>query len=130
MIAEEERLREEARRAVEKTSASAAVTTDDEAPAVPVYTFGSYMVCMQFERAVDPNIHGRIRTLIENTVQYFKKESVPISVRSTVEEGQVVRLHFYRMPKEEHDLLIHIIKVLGNSDLGVKKITLEEETAR
>lgn len=130
MIAEEERLREEARRAVEKTSASAAVTTDDEALAVPVYTFGSYMVCMQFERAVDPNIHGRIRTLIENTVQYFKKESVPISVRSTVEEGQVVRLHFYRMPKEEHDLLIHIIKVLGNSDLGVKKITLEEETAR
>ena len=85
------------------------------------------MLSLHFDRAVDPNIHTGIRALVEKTVRYFKKESVPMAMRSTVAEGNRVNLHVYRMPKEEYDLLIHIVKVLGNSDLGIRRITLDEE---
>lgn len=128
MQTEEQQLREQTQRELDEAAAqrTGGIRTDDE-PNRPVYTFTSYLVKLHFERPVDPNIHGRLRSLIENTVQYFKKENVPISVRSALADGQAVNLHFYRIPREEYELLIHIVKVLGNSGLGIKKITLEEQ---
>lgn len=89
------------------------------------YTYTSRVVDLLFRHPVDPNVTGRIHEIIAITLDYFQKSDVYMRVKATISEGQKVVLNFVEFPEEETELLINIIKVLGNSDLGIMKIILE-----
>jgi hypothetical protein len=50
---------------------------------------------------------------------------VYIKIKATVPDATTVNLHFVKIPENETELLINIIKVLGKSDLGITKVFLE-----
>lgn len=127
---EEERLREAerieaelARRAEAEATAKAAEVAANQAAADYKYT--SKNVRLLFRRQIDPNITKRIHEIIFTTIKYFKKENVYIKIKASVPDSTTVNLHFVKIPEEESELLINIVKVLGKSDLGIIKAILE-----
>ena len=144
---EEERIRaemaaraaEEARAAEAAAMAEADAKADEDArieaaareakaalnKAAPSYNYTSKNARLLFRRPVDPNITKRIHEIILTTIKYFHKEDVYIKIKATVPDSTTVNLHFVKIPEEETELLINIIKVLGKSDLGITKVFLE-----
>ena len=80
---------------------------------------------MIFRRPVDPNITKRIHEIILTTIKYFHKEDVYIKIKASVPDATTVNLFFEKYPEEENELLVNIIKVLGRSDLGITRATLD-----
>lgn len=124
--AEEERLlrekeAEEERRRREAEALEAAAKA--EATPEPVYV--SKNARLLFRRPVDPNVTKRIHEIILTTIKYLHKEDVYIKIKATVPDATTVNLHFVKIPENETELLINIIKVLGKSDLGITKVFLE-----
>ena len=78
-----------------------------------------------FRAPIDPNVTKRIHEIILTTIKYFHKENVYIKIKATVPDATTVNLHFEKIPEEETELLINIIKVLGKSGLGITKVILE-----
>ena len=78
-----------------------------------------------FRRPVDPAITKRIHEIILTTIKYFHKEDVYIKIKATIPDLTTVNLEFVKIPEEETELLVNIIKVLGKSDLGIFKVYLE-----
>lgn len=144
---EEERIRaemaaraaEEARAAEAAAMAEADAKADEDArieaaareakaalnKAAPSYNYTSKNARLLFRRPVDPNITKRIHEIILTTIKYFHKEDIYIKIKATVPDSTTVNLHFVKIPEEETELLINIIKVLGKSDLGITKVFLE-----
>ena len=89
------------------------------------YTYTSKNARLLFRRPIDPNITKRIHEIILTTIKYFHKENVYIKIKATVPDSTTVNLHFVKIPEEETELLINIIKVLGKSNLGITKVFLE-----
>lgn len=89
------------------------------------YTYTSKNVRLQFRRSVDPNITARIHEIIKATLDYYGKSKVYLKIRATVPDNQTVVLEFIKIPMEEMELLGNIIKVLGNSGLGIAKAIVE-----
>ena len=83
------------------------------------------MVHLLFRHAVDRNVMTQIRDLMNDTIRYFNKESVYIEVKATIPEPNKVDLHFKRFPEEEEQLLVDMINVLGNSDLGIIRVFVD-----
>ena len=123
-IAEEARKAEEARIAEEARKAEEAQKTA-EAKAEEPYTYTEKLVHLIFRHPVDPNVLGRIQELMTDTIRYFKKESVFIKVKATIPSEDTVDLHFTKFPEEEHQLLVDMIQVLGNSNLGICRVLVE-----
>lgn len=124
---EDDRLREEAAQLAETRAKNLRQGEDlrrEEAPKVK-YTYVSRTVHLMFRRAVDPNIVRRIQQLMNDTISYFNKQDVYISVRAEIVNNMQIDLVFQKIPQEERPLLINIIEVLGRSDLGIAKATLE-----
>lgn len=94
------------------------------APA-PVYTYTSKMVRLMFRRNIDPNVTSRLHEMISIALSHFGKENVYIKVKASIPDSSTVILNFVKIPEEELDLLVDIIKFLGNSDLGIYKVILE-----
>ena len=94
-------------------------------PSESNYTYTSKNARLLFRRPIDPNITKRIHEIILTTIKYFHKENVYIKIKATVPDSTTVNLHFVKIPEEETELLINIIKVLGKSDLGITKVFLE-----
>lgn len=117
----EARAREEERRAAAAAEAKEAV----DKMLAPDYTYVSKTVRLLFRHQIDPNITKRIHEIILSTIKYFHKENVYIKIRATVPDSTTVNLFFEKIPEEENELLIDIIKVLGKSDLGITKVYLE-----
>ena len=120
--AEAERLAEEARKAEEARIAAAASSL---AATDPMYNYTEKLVHLIFRHPVDHNVLPRIHELMADTIRYFKKESVFIKVRASVPSEDTVDLHFTRFPEEEHQLLVDMIQVLGNSDLGICRVLVD-----
>ena len=91
----------------------------------PNYTYTSKSVKLLFRRSVDPNITGRIHEIIKATLDYYGKSKVYLKIKATVPDTETVILEFVKIPMEEMELLGNIIKVLGNSGLGIAKAILE-----
>lgn len=91
----------------------------------PKYTYTSKLVRLMFRHKVDPNVTSKIHELISSALGYFHKEHVYIKVKASITKSSTVVLNFVKIPEEEIDLLIDIIKILGNSDLGISKIIME-----
>ena len=89
------------------------------------YSYTSKSVRLVFRKSVDPNITTRIHEIIKATVEYYGKDRVYLKIRATVPDSQNVILDFLDVPIEEMELLGNIIKILGNSGLGISKAIIE-----
>ena len=134
--AEEARRIEEARIAERERilrEASAPVEQPEEAPTAPApaaestdnYHYTSKNVRLIFRKHVDPNVTARMQEIIKATVEYYGKENVSLRIRASIPDDTTVRLEFLRIPEEEMELLANIIKVLGNSGLGIAKAVVD-----
>ena len=127
------RIEEERRKEAERLEAERAARTESPEAAQsaadvdrePEYTYISKTVRLLFRRSVDPNVTSRIYEIIKATVEYYGKENVYMKIRATVPTTESVNLEFVRIPKEELELLGNIIKVLGNSGLGIAKAIVD-----
>lgn len=97
-----------------------------EEPKKDNYTYIAKTVKLLFRYSVDPNITGRIHEIIKATLEYYEKDKLHIRVRASVPDKSSVILDFIEFPKEELELLQNIIKVLGNSGIGIAKAILED----
>ena len=89
------------------------------------YVYTSKSVKLIFRRSVDPNITTRIHEIIKATVEYYGKDRVYLKIKAMVTDSQTVVLEFEQIPLEEMALLGNIIKILGNSGLGIAKAIIE-----
>ena len=89
------------------------------------YSYTTKSVKFLFRKNVDPNITTRIHEIIKATVEYYGKDRVYLKIRATVPDNQTVVLDFIDVPLEEMELLGNIIKILGNSGLGIAKAIIE-----
>ena len=89
------------------------------------YSYTSKTVKFLFRKNVDPNITTRIQEIIKATVDYYGKDGVYLRIKATVPDTQTVILEFAQIPIEEMPLLGNIIKILGNSGLGIAKAIIE-----
>ena len=117
--AEMERIRREHEEAQEKARNAMPVMGDGR------YAYTSKTVKFLFRRSVDPNITSRIQEIIKATVDYYGKDNVYLKIRATVPDSQTVVLEFAQIPLEEMELLGNIIKILGNSGLGIAKAIID-----
>ena len=120
--AEQKRIKEEmlARQAQEKKAESPKVEK-----AKPAYTYVSKKVKLIFRQPVDPNVTKRIHEIILTTIKYYHKENVYMKIKATVPDINTVKLDFIKVPAEETQLIVDIINVLGRSNIGITKATLE-----
>ena len=117
--AELERIRKE--EAAKRAKVKAAMPTRGDGR----YSYTSKTVKFLFRRSVDPNITTRIQEIIKATVDYYGKDNVYLKIKATVPDTQTVVLEFVNIPIEEMELLGNIIKILGNSGLGIAKAIIE-----
>nr|MBE6544900.1 hypothetical protein [Oscillospiraceae bacterium] len=89
------------------------------------YAYTSKSVKLLFRKSVDPNITTRIYEIMKATVEYYGKDRVYLKIKATVADSQTVVLDFEHIPIEEMELLGNIIKILGNSGLGIAKAIIE-----
>lgn len=89
------------------------------------YTYTSKTVKFIFRRSVDPNITTRIYEIIKATLEYYGKDKIYLKIKASVPDAQTVCLEFVQIPIEEMQLLGNIIKILGNSGLGIAKAIIE-----
>ncbi len=122
-LAEEQRLAEARRNEAER---KAEVAEPEPAP-VPEknYTFISKTVSLLFRKSVDPNLITRIHATIKATLEYLGKQSVPMKIKATIPNSNMVKLEFTQFPEEEMELLGSIIKIMGNNNLGIAKAIIE-----
>ena len=131
MAAEAKRAANEAKRAASEADkarrekqaearAKVAASAED-----PKYTYTSKVVRLVFRRSVDPNITQRIHEIIKVTLEYYGKDKIYLKIKATVPNSETVCLEFIKIPMEEMELLGNIIKVLGNSGLGIAKAIVE-----
>ena len=131
---EEEMMQEALRQAEERANAERIRREEEEVKAAPVampdmstpqYAYTSKVVKLLFRRSVDPNITTRIHEIIKATVEYYGKDNVYLKIKAMVTDSQTVVLEFEEIPLEEMALLGNIIKILGNSGLGIAKAIIE-----
>ena len=131
---EAEQLRIEAERATmqfnERQNQGMNMLFEEEIPAQPepeevVYTYTRKIVRLIFRHNVDPNVTARIQEVMASSIKYYGKEDVYIRVKASIPDEMTVLLDFVRFPEQESELLINIIKILGNSGLGICKVTVE-----
>ena len=138
--AEQERAREEARIANERAAEEARIRAELEArekarqeaeaaaeaaKAQPDVKYVSKVAKLIFKSAVDPSITKRIHEIILATIKYYHKEDVYIKIKATIPDYNSINLEFVKIPESEISLLVNIIKVLGRSDLGITRATLD-----
>ncbi len=78
-----------------------------------------------FRRAVNPDIANKIHEIILATIKYYHKENVYIKIKANFPDPTTLNLDFVKIPENEIGLLVNIIKVLGRSDLGITKASLD-----
>ena len=120
--AEERKIREEMLRRKEEEERAKAPKVQTSAPS---YTYTSKCVKLIFRRPIDPNITKRIHEIILTTIKYYHKENVYMKIKATVPDANTVKLDFIKVPEQETQLIVDIIQVLGKSNLGITKATLE-----
>jgi hypothetical protein len=119
--AEEERLAEEKRIREQKARREA----EAKAAQIKNYTFTTKVVSLIFRKSVDPNLISRIEATIKATLEYLGKQNVPMKIKATIPNSNMVRLEFREFPEQEMELLGSIVKIMGNNNLGIAKAIIE-----
>ena len=78
-----------------------------------------------FRSSVDANIIGRIKDVIEGTLISEKKTDVKMHLRAYPIDETTIGLDIVKMPPSEGELLVTLMKALGNARIGISKITVE-----
>ena len=114
-----------------KAEAEARIKAEEEAKAqaerdlMGDATYVSKTVRLFFRNTIDSDITKRIHEIILQTIKYFHKEEVYIRIKATIPDSNTVNLQFVKIPEEELPLLVNIVKVLGRSELGIMKATVD-----
>ena len=98
----------------------------ESSPAPASSEYMAKRVKIIFRTSVDYSVFGRIKDTIETTVISLDKADVPILMRASLEGDNIINLNITKMPKNEEQLLISIVKAIGNSRIGVTKIIIED----
>ena len=123
-LAEEQRRAELARIEAERAQVQSA-SQGSSATAERSYTYISKTVTLMFRKSVDPNMVARIHEILKATLEYYGKQSVHMRVKASIPNSMTVKMEFVQFPKEEMELLGNMIKVLGNSNLGIAKAVVD-----
>lgn len=78
-----------------------------------------------FRSSTELGIINRIKTIIEDTLVANGKTDVDMHIKAYAIDPTTIGLDIVRMPQTEGELLVTIMKTLGNSRLGITKITVE-----
>lgn len=78
-----------------------------------------------FRNPVDLNVIKLIREIVEQTIIKYGKQHVPMHIKAYPKDQSTINLDVLKMPASEKELLIEVIKAIGNGGLGITKITLE-----
>ncbi len=77
-----------------------------------------------FRFAVDVNIVMKIKGVIEQTLIAHNKEKLNIHIKALPIDSSSISLEIM-LPQNETNLLVNMMKALGNASLGITKIILE-----
>lgn len=129
--AEEERIRREieerARRTARENYAPGYIEPKPESKplsmAEPAYITKRAKII--FRSPIDMSIVNQIKTIIELTLSANEKQHIHIKMKANQEDRYTINLDILKMPAEESELLIAIVKAIGNGRIGVSKIILE-----
>lgn len=78
-----------------------------------------------FRHPVDLNMISSIKEVVEQTLVKQGKENIHIHIKAYQESKETINLEILRLPESEHDLLVAIVKAIGNAKIGVSKIIVE-----
>ncbi|MBR2342651.1 MAG: hypothetical protein IKA64_00180 [Clostridia bacterium] len=122
------RAEEERRTELERLRAEAAERAAREAarPAAPQKSYMSKQAKLLFRRAIDVNVIKSIQSIVEETLVKENKENVHIHMKAYPQDNNTINLEILKMPSEEGELLVKIIKAIGNGGLGITKVILED----
>lgn len=127
--AEEERIRrdieERARRTAAENYAPSYTPPKPETAAAPASSYISKRAKIIFRYPVDMGIVNSIKTIVELTLSANDKQHIHIKMKANQEDKRTINLDILKMPAEESELLIAIVKAIGNGRIGVSKIILE-----
>ena len=116
---EEERRREEQRRREEEERRK---REEEEAKArVAIVTKQAKLL---FRYSVDLNVIKRIKEVVEAVLVDNKKEKLNIHIKAYPNDANSIALEI-KLPQNEMDLLVSMMKALGGASLGITKIILE-----
>ncbi len=125
---ERARLEEERARIERERRAYTPPVAPAPTPVTPAPQSADYMskrVKIIFRQPVEFSIINRIKAVIEQTLVSTGKSDVPIHMKAYPEDNDIITIHITKMPRAEYDLLISIVKAIGNAKIGVTKILLE-----
>ncbi len=77
-----------------------------------------------FRYSVDLNVIKRIKEVVETTLVQNKKEKLNIHIKAYPQDANSINLEI-KLPRNEMDLLVSMMKALGGASLGITKIILE-----
>ncbi|MBQ7363740.1 MAG: hypothetical protein IJW48_04750 [Clostridia bacterium] len=127
----EERERREAAAAPPEPEQAAASATGEEAAgaseeaAPELIEYLAKHARLMFRRPADLNVITRIKEIIENTLIAEHKENIPMHIKAYPIDETTIGLDILRIPESEKQLLVTMMKALGNGHLGIIKITVE-----
>ena len=77
-----------------------------------------------FRYSVDLNVIKRIKEVVEQTLVLNNKQKLNIHIKAYPQDTTSIALEI-RLPQNEMDLLVSMMKALGGASLGIAKIILE-----
>ena len=77
-----------------------------------------------FRYSVDLNIIKRIKEVVEKTLVENDKQKLNIHIKAYPQDSNSIALEI-KLPQNEMDLLVSMMKALGGASLGITKIILE-----
>ena len=79
---------------------------------------------LMFRYAVDLNVVKRIKEVVETTLLENNKEKLNIHIKAYPQDSNSIGLEI-KLPQNEMDLLVSMMKALGGASIGITKIILE-----
>ena len=120
----ERKAKEEAeRKAKEEAAKKKAAEQKAQKPKAPE-TFTSHAT-ITFRKSVDISVINKIQEIIEKTLVECGKDDVPMHLKAFQVDDNIVGLDIIRLPLKEKDLIVTLMKALGNGQIGISKITVE-----
>ena len=116
---EEERRREELRRREEEER-----KRREEEAARARAEIVTKQAKLLFRYAVDVNVIKRIKEVVEATLVEQQKEKLNLHIKAYPVDSNSIALEI-KLPQNEMDLLVSMMKALGGASLGITKIILE-----
>ncbi len=77
-----------------------------------------------FRRPVDLNVIKEIKTIVEKTLILENKQTIKIHIKAFPVDSYTINLDM-TLPRSEGELLVTLVKAIGNGGVGITKIIVE-----